>query len=100
MKKSKSAKIIGLLATTDLTREQIAAKVGCLPAYVRVVEQRLIAEPGDAPARRWQKRNPDRQRKYRRDYMRRRRRTDPAFRERQRQYSIRYYHRKKAEANA
>lgn len=40
-KVTKSGRIIDLLATTDLTREQIAEQIGCLPAYVRVVEQRL-----------------------------------------------------------
>lgn len=56
-KVTKSGRIIDLLATTDLTREQIAEQIGCLPAYVRVVEQRLAADSGEAPEERWYRRN-------------------------------------------
>lgn len=120
-KQTKSAKIIDLLAKTDLTREQIAARVGCLPAYVRVVEQRLGAEPGQAPQDRWRQRNREtylarmrerfaeryandpkfraRQQKSVREAARKRRR-DPARRQKVLEYEREYRRRKRAESRA
>ncbi len=39
---TKADAIIDLLASTDLTSRQISECVGCLPAYVRVVQARLL----------------------------------------------------------
>ena len=39
---NKAQKIIDLLSTTDLSNQQIADRIGCLDAYVRVVKQRLV----------------------------------------------------------
>lgn len=99
-KVTKSDRIIDLLATTDLTREQIAARIGCLPAYVRVVEQRLAAERGNGPQDRWHLRNSDKRREDMRIYMRKRYRTDPEFRDKKLVRSRLYYRKKRAESRA
>lgn len=102
-KPTKSAQIIHLLESTDLTREQIAAKVGCMPAYVRVVEQRLA---GNDPAKRWKKRNPDYEkqrqstdeyRAMKSAYARRRYADDPEYRDRVKVMVRRYQARLKKE---
>lgn len=85
--KSKSARIIDLLATTDLTRAEIAARIGCLPEYVRVVEQRLAAEPGNRPEERWQKRNKVAYLARMRERYADRYANDPEFRERRQRYN-------------
>lgn len=99
-KKTKSAKIIDLLAKTDLTREQIAARVGCLPAYVRVVEQRLAAEPGNSPEQRWLQRNRETYLANMRKRFVERYANDPEFRARRRRYYREQYRRKRAESRA
>lgn len=119
---TKSAKIIDLLAKTDLTREQIAGRVGCLPSYIRTVEQRLAAEPGNKPEQRWYRRNREtvlarmraysaakywgdaeyreRVKKNQNDRRRERRRSDPEWRERNLEYQRDYRRRKRAESRA
>lgn len=42
MKQSKAAKIVDLLAATDLSNKKISEEVGCSAAYVRAVQQRLL----------------------------------------------------------
>lgn len=97
--KSKAARITDLLATTDLTREQVADRVGCLPAYVRTVEQRLV---GNCAAKRWKERNPEFVREYektrnvyRAERRRQRRLVDPEFCERERAQARAYQQRKR-----
>ena len=75
---SKSEKIITLLAETGLTRAEIAEKVGCLQAYVRVVEQRF---QGRNATKTWQYRNWDRVLKASADYRRNRLESDPEYRD-------------------
>ena len=83
---TKSDRILALLEHTEMTRAQIARDVGCLPAYVRVVEQRLA---GNCAAQRWLERNPEYYQKAL-DYKRVRYATDPEFRERKLDSDVRY----------
>mgnify|MGYP003476076950 CR=1 FL=1 len=77
---SKAERIRDLLATTDKTRAEIAADVGCLQEYVRVVEQRLLRIGGQSPEQRWVQRNPGKALEAQASYKRRRYARDPAYR--------------------
>ena len=98
--KSKSARIIDLLATTDLTRAEIAARIGCLPEYVRAVEQRSEAEPGNSPDQRWKMRNRETYLARMRERFADRYTNDAEFRERRQRYNREQARRKRAESRA
>ena len=76
---SKAARIRELLQETDLSNQEIAAEVGCLDAYVRVVQQRLMGVSHD---RNWRANNLDRYQRSQREYNKNRYRDDPEYRER------------------
>ena len=80
---SKAQKIIDLLATTDLSNQEIAAQIGCLGAYVRVVQQRLAGTD-------WASRNPEKVRRRKAEDFQRRYATDQEFRKRWNGYSVAY----------
>ncbi len=61
---TKSERIRRALSETDKTREQIARDVGCLPAYVRVVEQRLLGGGLSKADRGYRERNAEKLRLY------------------------------------
>ena len=90
---TKTDTIKALLEAGDLTRKEIAARVGCLPAYVRVVQQRLN---GNCAARRWRARNLDRERFRCRRCNKERYATDLEYRERCKASARRRYQERKA----
>ena len=94
---SKKQRILDLLEKTDLTNAEIARDIGCLAAYVRVVQQRLV-HGGQTPSEAaWRKANQPVETQRRRE----RYQADPAYRDRMRASSLRhYYKRKGAQASA
>ena len=80
---SKAQKIIDLLATTDLSNKEIADRIGCLAEYVRVVQQRLAGTD-------WETRNPEKVRRRKAEYFKRRYATDQEFRKRWNALSVAY----------
>lgn len=68
---SKAERIRDLLEKTDMTAREIAVAVGCLDAYVRVVQHRLAAGGLTASDANWRRNNQDKQRAIWRDGQRR-----------------------------
>lgn len=62
---SKQAKILDLLEATNLNNAEIADAVGCVPAYVRTVQQRLLNGGITKADARWRKNNPNKVGEYR-----------------------------------
>lgn len=57
---SKAAIIRDLLESTDVSSAEIAQTLGCLDAYVRVVQHRLLHGGRTPSERNWRAANPDR----------------------------------------
>lgn len=93
---SKAEKIRHFLETTDKTNQEIAEDVGCLDAYVRVVQARLL-HGGQTPSDyAWRENNKERYDAQRSAYAKHRYQTDPDFMERVLAANKARYARKKA----
>lgn len=58
---SKTEQILDLLEKTDLSNKEIAERVGCVAAYVRTVQQRLLHGRGNTASNiAWRNKNRDR----------------------------------------